>query len=458
MANPDPALGLIIYTDASCKIKGQVWSEIPTLVWPDGIDEAASDWFRALVVEYGVAPSSAREYAKVIRPFLRLCRQRGRAWQTVDDELLVLWREDLRRAQKVSIGRANASLKTIFAFYRWAEETKRTRFQVGIYGEDELPDALRHVAFPISAKRSFSKGRHGRVYGGWTTPLTLSEPSRGGHVRHTPTEEEIRDLHQIVAAREHGERDSLLLSWAEEAGPRRAEILRVGKSHLPTTNQLAELIEKDEPWLVVVPRKGGNSKQMNVPPDLLIRTLDYIQFGRREIVDQCYSKIVGYREPDEVFLSGSTGLPLHPDTVTSIGRRTFRKAGIKRANIHRLRARFAVRTVETLVDSIFEGKMVGAESSWIETILVKAAESMGHSDPQSLRPYLTYVLNRRLQTADAMKAEKLASRLRSLRLHEETLVRRMGHHQKLHRVAGYIKAGKKAEAANELRRMADELE
>jgi len=67
-------------------------------------------------------------------------------------------------------------------------------------------------------------------------------------------------------------------------------------------------------------------------------------------------------------------------------------------------------------------------------------------------------LNRRLQTADAMKAEKLASRLRSLRLHEDTLVRRMERHQNLHRVAGYIKAGKKAEAANELRRMADELE
>ena len=458
MANPDPALGLILNTDASCKIKGQIWSDIPTLVWPDGIDEAASDWFRALVVEYRVAASSAREYAKVIRPFLRLCRERGRDWQTVDDEFLILWRENLRRAQKVSIGRVNASLKTIFAFYRWAEETKRTRFQVGIYGEDELPDALRHVAFPISAKRNFSKGKQGRVFGGWTTPLTLSEPSQGGHVRHTPSEEEIRDLHQIVAEREHGERDSLMLSWAEEAGPRRAEILRVGKSHMPTGKELAELIEKDEPWLVVVPRKGGKLTPLNVPPDLVIRTLDYIQFGRREIVDLCHKTVVGYREPDEIFLSGSTGLPLHPESLTALARRAFRRVGIERGGIHRLRARYAVRTVETLVESIFEGKTVGPESSWIETIIVKAAESMGHSNPQSLRPYLTYVLNRRLQTADAMKAEKLASRLRSLRLHEDTLVRRMERHQNLHRVAGYIKAGKKAEAANELRRMADELE
>ena len=249
-----------------------------------------------------------------------------------------------------------------------------------------------------------------------------------------------------------------MLSWAEEAGPRRAEILLVGKSHMPTGKELAELIEKDEPWLVVVPRKGGKLTPLNVPPDLVIRTLDYIQFGRREIVDLCHKTVVGYREPDEIFLSGSTCLPLHPESLTALARRAFRRVGIERGGIHRLRARYAVRTVETLVESIFEGKTVGHESSWIETILVKAAESMGHSNPQSLRPYLTYVLNRRLQTADAMKAEKLASRLRSLRLHEDTLVRRMERHQNLHRVAGYIKAGKKAEAANELRRMADELE
>jgi len=368
VAESDPELGLIICTGATCKINGQMWAGIPTLVWPDGIDEAASDWLRTLVVDHGIAASSAREYAKIIRPFLRFCRGRGRAWQSVDDEFLILWRERLRRGHKVSIARTNTSLKTVFAFYRWAEETKRVRFQVGIYAADELPAAIEHLSFPVSAKRRFSKGRHGRVHGGWTTPLTLSEPSRGAHLRYTPTEDEIRDLHEVAVEGQHGERDSLLFSWAEEAGPRRAEILRIGKSHMPTSDQLATVIERDEPWIIVVQRKGGALKPLNAPPDLVIRTLDFIQFERRDIVEHCLKTIVGYREPDELFLSGTTGMALHPDSVTSIGRRTCRKAGIERANIHRLRARYAVRMIETLVDAIFDGRTIGPESRYQFTV------------------------------------------------------------------------------------------
>lgn len=458
MADSNPSLGLIVLTDATCRIRRQSWTDIPTLVWPDGIDEAASDWLRTIVVDYGVATSSAREYAKVLRPFLRFCRDRNRLWQSVDDEFLTIWREHLRRVLGVSIARVNMSLKTIFAFYRWAEESKRIRFQVGIYAEDELPAEAAYVRFPISAKRAFAKDRRGRVYGSWTTPLTLSGQSRGTHVRHTPTEEEIRNLHEIAAERLYGERDSLMFSWAEEVGPRRAEFMRVGKSHMPTSKQLADLIERDESWTVMVKRKGGGEKPLYVPPDLLIRTLDYIQFGRRAIVLHCLKRIVGYREPDEIFLSSTTGMPLHLDSVTSIGRKTFRKAGVRNSNIHRLRARYAIRTIDTLVDAIFDRDMVGSESSWVETILIKAAELMGHSSPMSLKPYLTYVLNRRISVADAVKAGKLASRLRQLELQEDALVERLEQHKSLQQVASHLKDGRKAEALVVLREITDQLD
>ncbi|MDC0434281.1 hypothetical protein OAM69_01405 [bacterium] len=173
--------------------------------------------------------------------------------QEFDDEFQVIWREHSRQDQEVSVGRVNASLKTVFAFYR----------------------------------------------------------------------------------------------WAEEAGPRRAELLRLCKSHMLTDDRLAALIERDEPWLLIVKRKGGASKPLHAPVDLIIRTLDYFQFSRREVVEHCQKNIVGYQEPDGIFLSSTIGLVLHPDSVTSIGRRTFRKAGIAQANIHRLRARFAVRAIET---------------------------------------------------------------------------------------------------------------
>lgn len=458
MAQSEIDFGQIVCTDQDCKINSQPWPGIPTLVWRDGIDEAASDWLRTLVVEYGVAPSSAKEYAKIIRPFLRFCRTKKRTWQSVDDQFLITWREVMHRSLKIEVNRVNVSMKTIFAFYRWAEEKRHIRYQVAIYSQDELPESLREVVFPISAKKSFVKGKHGRIFGAWTTPLTTSGKSVKSQMRHTPTEEEIRDLHEISVSRAQGERDSLMLSWAEETGSRRAEFLKVCKSHMPSSDAIADLIEKDEPCVIHVKRKGGGTKPLNIPLDLVLRTQDFIEFGRSEIVERCRHEIVGYCEPDEVFLSSRTGLELHPDSVTSIGRRTFRKAGIKHANIHRLRARFAVRTIETLVDALFEGQTIGSDSSWIETILTKAAEMMGHADPQSLRPYLTYVLNRRIQTADASKAERLASRLRQLRLHEGTLVRRLSQQHELHSIALHLQAGRNSVAAAELRRLAGDLD
>lgn len=456
MADADPSFGLIVKTDAHCQIGGRSWVGIPTLIWPGGIDEVVSDWLRALVVDHGDAASSVTEYAKIMRAFLRFCRQHRKAWQSVDDEFLILWREHLPRS-KVSAKRINACLKTIFAFYQWAEENKFIRYQVGIYAEGDLPAAIAPTKFPITAKRVFTKGRSGRVYHGWTTTLALSQAGQKVLVRHTPTEQEIRELHNVAVERLNGERDSLMFSWAEEAGPRRAEILQVCKSHLPTMDQLGGLIQRDEYWPVVLRRKGGRSQTILVSPDLIVRTLEYIETERRKIVE-ARRKNKDYREPDEVFLSSRTGKVLHPDSVTSIGRKAFRKAGISDANIHRLRARFAVRTIETLVDAVFCDRMIGSDSTWIETILVKAAEMMGHANPISLRPYLTYVLNRRIQRADGTKADALASRLRQLELQEGTLERRLHRQRELQSAASHIKAGRNKDAASLLRSIAEELD
>ncbi len=450
--------GIIVGTTARCVLKGQSWAGVPTLLWPEGIDEAASDWLRAVVVEFGTAPSSAHEYANILRPFLRFCRDRRRDWRSVDDDFLIMWREHQRRVEGVGIPRVNTCLKIVFAFYRWAEETRRLQFHVGIYSPDELPPSISETRFAITAKRTFGKNRSGRIYGNWTTPLTLSAPSAGSRMRHTPTEDEIQRLHRTLFDSMHGERNSLLFSWMEEAGPRRAEVGRVGKSHLPTSGQLDDLIERDEPWLISVRRKGGNAKPFEATPHLLIRTLQYIQYERRDIVARCQAEIVGYKEPDEVFISGTTGMALHLDSVTALGRKAFRLAGIENASPHRLRARFAVRVIEELVEALsHDGAVLGSESLWFETILVKAAEKMGHAHPQSLRPYLTYVLNRRIQTAEATKVGRLAAQARQIERQVGAWVRRLHGAKELSEAGALLSAGRNAEAADALRRIADAL-
>ncbi|MBB5699892.1 hypothetical protein [Sphingomonas yantingensis] len=457
MPESDVANGLIVLTDATCMIKEKRYPGIPTLVWNDGIDEDASDWFRDLVVRDGLAISSVEEYANILRPFLRFCRSRRRNWRTVDDDFLLVWREELHRGQSVGIPRVNTSLDVIFSFYQWAEEKRRIRYHVGIYTDDEIPAQIREHGFSITAKRTFRKTRHGKVFASWSTKLKLAGARQSSRLRHTPTEDETRRAHEVIAEQPLGERDSLMFSWAEEVGTRRSEILQVRKSHMPTQSELEKLIDLGEDWCIELKRKGGKTKPIYVSPDLVIRTMDFIEVGRADIVSLCKAKIVDYHEPDEVFISTRTGLVLHPDSVTSLGAKAFNSAGITNANIHRLRARKAVEVVETLVEAVFSGEMIGSQTSWIETILTLAAERMGHMSPESLRPYLNYVLKRRIEKSDANAVAKLKTKRRQLEAHVGTLARRLSQHCELHRAARLIADLRNEEAASALRRIADEL-
>jgi len=456
--NKSTALGRIVKTDASCIINGRNYPGIPTLVWPEGIDEQASSWLRDLMTTNGIPASSAYEYAKILRPFLRFCRMRGRRWDSVDDHFLIIWREHMRSVDKADIPRINTSLRTIFAFYRWAEQSRHLRYHVGIYDPADLPVHVAEMTFAISAKKIFSNSRHGKVHSGWTTCLTLTVPRTSQGRRHTPTEEETRELHEKALNHQEGERDSLLYSWAEEVGARRADLTKLLTSHMPTIDQLADLIDKDEPWDIQIVRKGGGVWHLHPLPDLLIRTIDWIGHGRAEIVKRCRDTLVGYKEPPEILISARTGMPLHLDSITKIGNRDFAAAGIKNASIHRLRARYCVHLVESLVDAVSADDLLeGSKSNFFETILTKAAEQMGHMSPMSLRPYLNYVLDRKLRTADPAKARILRSSIRQLELHQQTLVRRLSKQDDLQAAAKLIGSGDNDQAAAALRRLADKL-
>lgn len=448
--------GIVLKTDASCVIEGQAYPGIPTLVWPEGIDQAASDWFRDLIRKADALPSSAYEYAKILRPFLRYCRAQDLDWRTVDDRILMRWR-DRMLIQGAGISRVKSILQVIFQFYFWAERSGRLRYRVGVYSEDDLPEHMVGVTFPISAKRQLSKTRSGRSYERWVSTISVKGENQKTSPRHTPTEHEIRSLHEVVAQNRNSERDSLIFSWAEETGARRAEILRICKSSLPGLIELGEIIECDEPCVVEVLRKGGKVLPLVVPPDLVIRTLDYIKIEREDIVSQFAGTIVGYAEPDEVFLSTSTGQVLHPDSVTAIGSRAFRRADIKRASLHRLRAKFAVSIVESLVEAIFAGQAVGSVTNWRETILVKAADMMGHAHPASLMPYLNFVLDRRLQVSPSVRLRQLEARLRQLRLSEQAQIQRLAAIATLREAAVQIQSGRKGDAAQALQKIANDL-
>lgn len=114
-------------------------------------------------------------------------------------------------------------------------------------------------------------------------------------------------------------------------------------------------------------------------------------------------KGINYKEPDEVFLSEKTGMPLALTAITNLMTGWFKKSGVA-GHGHRLRA--------TYLTSLFEAEIaaeelrIAANSNTkiqidYELILLKVAERAGHANIDSLRPYLTLARKRRSRGGSA---------------------------------------------------------
>jgi integrase len=447
----------LIMTDATCVIGGTSYSGIPTIVWRDGtIEEAGSDWLRYQVLTRARGLQTAKEYAKILRLFLTFCRRDRRRWEDVDDAFLIRWRDSMRRKLKLGSNRTNTCLIIVFAFYRWVEREWRLRpdywrFRVGVYDADELPAQMRQgYRFPITAIKKRSKG------GGamWVTPLTLPTTRQSSGTRSTPTEEQTRELHAIATQKRTATRDTLILSCAEETGARRADALGIKTNDIPSIEKIYELIDCEQIHRVQVIGKGGKVRNLLFSPDLLIRMANYIHEERAITVATARKRDPSYRESPHLFLSESTGQVLHPDSLTKLAGELFRAADISDASFHRLRAKFLLGVVETLIDArLAEGPTLSEES-----ILTQAAEMAGHANVESLRPYLNFSLNRRARASDAYRAHDAAARVRELERQEQAARHRLAQNSEIKSAIRLLDEGRRSEAAAQLRRIADQLE
>lgn len=443
----------IVLTDRSCRIDKQRY-ELPTIIWSCGIEEEASDWLRDLVIKNAATTSSAKQYAKIIRAFLRYCRDRNRAWHAVDDNFLVAWRNG--RRGKVDDQQVISDLNIVFQFYVWAETTGLLSLHVGIYDKEEMPAGFKRGDFPISARRKISK-RGAQT--GWATTLSFRASRAIEGRRNTPTDAQAMSVHEQLLKGVHGERDALIASWAEEAGPRRFEILQLRLRDLPTHDELIRFIEAEENVEIAISRrKRGSKAPLSVNPYLIIETRNWIEGGRRKIVEECRQRLVGYREAAEIFISSKTGKVLAPDSVTRLMGEAFKAAGVEKASLHRLRAKAIVEAIELLVDGFFESNVVVEPGSqWAETILVLVAEKHGQASALSLRPYLNFVLNRRLSVTEAARRKRFAEKTRHLERRAASAHAELQKHGELIAAMRLSKKGDDADAAEMLRRLAEKL-
>jgi hypothetical protein len=203
-----------------------------------------------------------------------------------------------------------------------------------------------------------------------------------------------------------------MLSWAEEAGLRRKEFASLTIDQIPDWDEIDDLIQHDScKDLELVVTKGDHHRIVEVVPDLLLRTRNYIEEERLAVVHRFKQKYRGiYKAPAVVFLSEKTGQALTLGAITNLIGEAFKKAGV-RGSGHRMRARFLTNLVQHYYDEAFSKH---GNSISFDIVLLKAAEAAGHASPESLRPYLNLVRKRRLTTRDGEKRRYLQQRLLSV--------------------------------------------
>jgi site-specific recombinase XerD len=133
--------------------------------------------------------------------------------------------------------------------------------------------------------------------------------------------------------------------------------------------------------------KGGHKRNVPVLPELLLKTRDFIDEERRDLL----SDSKPFKDCGLVFISQKTGGALSKEYVSRFFSAALNHGGKRKYWLHRLRARFASKLIQTLImDSVVRS---GLASLREETILFKAAEILGHKDLKSLRFYLNLSLD-----------------------------------------------------------------
>ncbi|MBY3468838.1 phage integrase family protein [Rhizobium laguerreae] len=378
--------------------------KVPILIDGTKIDEHPSNWCRYLTIVKGYDASSVEVALNVYRPFKEFIRKHGFDELGVTDEVFLLWKHYL--LSKVEPNRVNTCLSTIHSYYRYLEETGIVRFRVQIYEADDLPPAFKPpYTFPITSKRVIRKSELGIETRSWTTPYGVPGTTAS---RSTPTNEHTKKLHARAKTQKHGVRNSILLSLAETTGGRISELLQIKLSQLPDPARLAEIIQTGQPYQVFVKRKRRGKKEMPLVLSkyVLIRIVSYAEKERMKIVKR-FPKTAG--KSDYLFL-GDRGNDLQADSATHIVLELF--FGIlAEAGIHRLRSKFAVDRLETLISGALEkGVDVGPNSNWVEQFLQIVSEEMGQASILSLRPYLPLVFGRKLATTQAAQLREQEQR------------------------------------------------
>lgn len=389
----------LVFSDESCVLDGTVYSRIPMLIDKHSrVVWSASDWFRFLYTDSNLKESTAIIYAYTLAAFWRFIEKKTKTpWYEVDDRIIRLWRNHLIDNKEDEPGSINNALNTVIAFYKWAQEFGYVFNIIGVTLPNTPPFPIRLIA-KSSGRRSAAKT---------VTHLLLKIPRKAR--KAIPTMRELEELFQELSSHDSpyiSRRNYLIAKSAVGSGLRRDEDLNLKKTDLPSREHAEEMQAQDEMcWLTIV-GKGGHTREVPILPEIVLEFHDFIEYERSELVQE-----LGGAESDFIFLSTTTGTRLSGEHVSRVISAAFDvvlsfnpNPNNRKLTLHRLRARFASKLVQTL--KRIEEARTGTKLVNENIVLERAATMLGHGDLKSLRYYLDTHLD--VTTAAVVAASRSA--------------------------------------------------
>jgi integrase len=399
---------------------------------------------------------------KKLRMFRRFQRGHRVPFEQVNDDFLLAWQSAMASSPRSSGKRRDECISTVHDFFKWAESRGLLKNHIQIAAKHEYNDLAQDYVFPISSQLLMVRGRQGHSYPKWVSTLTGGTQHHTYGMRHTPTSEEVLRLgNEVELHQRNNVRNKLIMDWALSTGARVSEILQIKESDFPAIDSISELFGGcggSACYEIWVERKNRGRSLLRVPLDLVLRTIEYIACDEQRLKIIADRPSGARRNDSFVFLSEKTGDVLTADSVTRIFGYFFKKAGIKKANIHRLRAKYITEVIEFQLDRLAEGGVeVDPTSSWQETVLVMATQLMGHSHPVSLMPYLNEILQRRASKDGRVQPRSIEARERAVNDLVRQTANRFKHHAGLAEASRLIGENKHAEAREVVRDILDQL-
>lgn len=371
-----------IKTDERCVIGNISYPGIPVfLKYGHGFLEDITGYMIYLSREKRHPSTTVQTYAFQIQKYLKFLESIGQEWKEATDQTLLNYRDFMFDYDGIVDKTISSNINTVFGLYVWAEEKGIIRNCVAIYGDKGSIDK----AYRISASK--------KAKSGWTWRYMPSVKHRAD--RSTPTPRQLEEVHvRAFEDSETGQRDSLILSFYEDVGLRKSELLNLTVNDIPGWEDIEKAMEESRAFTVKILGKGSKIRYVEVLPELMRRTREYIEEDRAQVISAARRRNPAYRPPECLLLSYTNGHAINSNYLSARISELLKSAGIQDASGHRVRATY----IETQVEA-YDGHDTNGNPLPAELVLWKVGEKVGHNSPLSTRSYLNKVRSRSFTSA-----------------------------------------------------------